>query len=377
MAERTGKRAKPSISADASPRFDEVVRVDAPSGSAGTGTGNEEGASQGAGKPIRIEGVALEAGVSPITVSRALRASASVSPATRERVLAAVRKTGYVSNPHASALRSGRSTIVAAFLSNLVSQQYSDAATACAEVLEDAGFQLMIGQTAYSYARESAAVQSLRALRPAGIFFSGVVELEANRRAVREFGVPVVESWAFPRDPIDMLVGISNTEAGRMAADHFVARGRRRLAFVGRGGGRGRLRLTGFRERATELDAELVLVREVDHVRSILDGRAIMRELARHASDIDAVFIANDLLAIGALLEAPCVGLSIPDDLSILGIGDSEFAARMTPSLSVIAFDAAAVGRRAGELIAGRLTGPSSSPVLEHVPLVIVARQSA
>ncbi|MCO6052253.1 LacI family DNA-binding transcriptional regulator [Mesorhizobium sp. RP14(2022)] len=357
------------------PRFDEVVRVDAPSNN--TSKTKEVGAREGTSKPIRIEGVALEAGVSPITVSRALRASTSVSPATRERVLAAVRKTGYVSNPHASALRSGRSTIVAAFLSNLVSQQYNDAATACAEVLEDAGFQLMIGQTAYSYARETAAVQSLRALKPAGIFFSGVVELEANRRAVREFGVPVVESWAFPRDPIDMLVGISNTEAGCMAADHFVGRGRRRLAFVGRSGGRGRLRLNGFRERARELNAEIVLVREVDHVRSISDGRTILRELASYTRDIDAVFIANDLLAIGALLEAPSIGVSVPHDLSILGIGDSEFAARMTPSLSVVAFDASFVGRRAGQLIASRLSGTSKSPSLEHVPLSLVERGSS
>ena len=104
----------------------------------------------------------------------------------------------------------------------------------------------MIGQTSYSYAREAAAVHSLRALKPAAVFFTGVVELEDNRQFLRELGVPVVESWAFPRDPIDMLVGISNTDGERMAAEHLVSRGHRRLAFVGRSGGRGRLRLKGF-----------------------------------------------------------------------------------------------------------------------------------
>jgi LacI family gluconate utilization system Gnt-I transcriptional repressor len=350
------------------PTFDEVVRV-APSAAPGL-------VGAGHARPIRIEDVAREAGVSPITVSRVLRSPGVVSPPTRKRVLAVVERTGYVSNPHASALRSGRSSIVAAFLSNFLSQQYNDAATACAEVLEEAGYQLMIGQTSYSYARETAALQSLRALKPAGIFLTGVVELESNRRALGELGIPIVESWAFPRDPIDMLVGLSNTDAGRMACDHLVSIGRRRLAFIGRRGGRGRLRLKGFEDRARELGVEIVLIREVENVRSISDGHAILREVTGEAAKIDAVFVANDLLAIGALLEARRIGLTVPDDLAILGIGDSEFAAQMTPALSVIAFDGAAIGRRAGELIADRLSGSAVAPVREHVDLRLVKRQS-
>lgn len=363
----------PALQPAGSPTFDEVLRVEAPAGGGS--------ADAGQGRPVRIEDVAREADVSPITVSRVLRSPGLVSSATRERVLAVVQRTGYVSNPHASALRSGRSSIVAAFLSNLLSQQYSDAAAACAEVLEEAGYQLLIGQTYYSYARETAALQSLRALKPAGIFLTGVVELEANRRALRELGIPIVESWAYPRDPIDMLVGLSNTDAGRMACEHFVSCGRRRLAFVGRRGGRGKLRLKGFEDRARELGAEIVLVREVDNVRSISDGHAILRELAGTAAEggaeIDAVFVANDLLAIGAVLEARRIGLAVPDDFAILGIGDSDFAAQMTPALSVISFDCAAVGRRAGQLIASRLSGSKLHPVPEHVPLFLVERQSA
>ncbi len=349
-----------------SPTFDEVVRV--PS-ALGAGDG-------GKGKAIRIEDVAREAGVSPITVSRVLRSPDVVSPATRTRVLAVVQRTGYVSNPHASALRSGRSSIVAAFLSNIFSQQYNDAATGCAEVLEEAGYQLMIGQTSYSYSRETAAIQALRALKPAGIFMTGVVELESNRRAMRELGIPIVESWALPRDPIDMLVGLSNTDAGRMACEHLVSRGRRRLAFVGRRGGRGRLRLKGFEEKARELGVEIVFVREVENVQSISDGHAILREVAAEGSKADAVFVANDLLAIGAVLEARRLGLSVPDDLAILGIGDSDFAAQITPSLSVVAFDATAIGRRAGRLIAERLSGTAPIHPIEHVEMRLAQRQS-
>ncbi|KTQ97139.1 transcriptional regulator [Aureimonas ureilytica] len=354
------------------PSYDEVVRVRSAAKPA-----PDKARTALIARPPRIEDVAREAGVSPITVSRALRSPGLVSPATLERVRIVVEKTGYVSNPHASALRSGRSSVVAAFVSNLVSQQYHEAADACGEVLEAAGYQLMIGQTSYSYARETAAVHSLRALKPAAVFFTGVVELEDNRNFLRDLGVPVVESWAFPRDPIDMLVGISNTDGGRMAAEHLVSRGRRRLAFVGRSGGRGRLRLKGFEARASELGAEIVVIREVEHVRSMSEGHVVLRELVASDTKADAVFFANDLLAIGALLEARRLGLTVPDDLAILGMGDSEFAAQMTPSLSTIAIDGAAIGRRAGELLADRLLERSAQAVSEHVPLRLVARDSS
>ncbi|WP_062220654.1 LacI family DNA-binding transcriptional regulator [Aureimonas sp. D3] len=354
------------------PSYDEVVRVRSAAKPA-----PDKARTALIARPPRIEDVAREAGVSPITVSRALRSPGLVSPATLERVRTVVEKTGYVSNPHASALRSGRSSVVAAFVSNLVSQQYHEAADACGEVLEAAGYQLMIGQTSYSYARETAAVHSLRALKPAAVFFTGVVELEDNRNFLRDLGVPVVESWAFPRDPIDMLVGISNTDGGRMAAEHLVSRGRRRLAFVGRSGGRGRLRLKGFEARASELGAEIVVIREVEHVRSMSEGHVVLRELVASDTKADAVFFANDLLAIGALLEARRLGLTVPDDLAILGMGDSEFAAQMTPSLSTIAIDGAAIGRRAGELLADRLLERSAQAVSEHVPLRLVARDSS
>ncbi|ALN74704.1 LacI family DNA-binding transcriptional regulator [Aureimonas sp. AU20] len=354
------------------PTFDEVVRVQ-PASRAAPARGHDAALLA---RPPRIEDVAREAGVSPITVSRALRSPGLVSPATLERVRAVVETTGYVSNPHASALRSGRSTVVAAFVSNLVSQQYNEAADACSEIVEAAGYQLMIGQTSYSYARETAAVQSLRALKPAAVFFTGVVELEDNRRALRELGVPIVESWAYPRDPIDMLVGISNTDGGRMAAEHLVARGRRRLAFVGRSGGRGRLRLHGFETRARELGAEIALVREVEHVRSMSEGHVVLRELIASAERIDAVFFANDLLAIGAVLESRRQGLALPDDLAILGMGDSEFAAEMSPSLSTIAIDGRAIGARAGALLSRRLLANGDTPCRECLPLRLIQRET-
>ncbi|MBK1795481.1 LacI family DNA-binding transcriptional regulator [Devosia sp. WQ 349] len=327
--------------------FDDVVRIQP----------TEATAPGGRAKPLRIEEVAKLAGVSPITVSRALRNPKLVSVVTRERILAVVQETNYWSNPHASALRSGRSSIVAVLVSNLLSQQYTQAARACAEVIEDHGFQMLVGQTSYSYSRELSAIQSLRALRPAAVFLTGVIELEENRQMLRDLNIPIVESWANTRDPIDMLVAFSNVDAGRLAASYLYDRGYKSPAFIGRGGGRGKLRLQGFSQRLRELGLDLVGNVVVDWVESVEDGRKAFRQLQASGIAFDSVFCANDLLATGSLIEAVSQGLSIPGEVGILGFGDQQFAMSLSPRMSMVAVDTKQIGRHAGAMILGRLNG--------------------
>ncbi|SHE72981.1 LacI family DNA-binding transcriptional regulator [Devosia limi] len=330
----------------------------------------------GRAKPVRIEEVAARAGVSAITVSRALRKPELVSPKTRDLILKVVEETGYWSNPHASALRSGRSSIVAAFVSNFLSHQFGLAVRACTHVLEGHGYQVMVGQTAYSYSRELTAIQSLRALRPAAVFFTGVIELEDNRQMLRDLNIPIVESWANPPDPLDMLVGFSNTDAGRLAASHLAGQGYRRLAFVGRSGGRGALRLAGFRQRAAELGLQVAEPVLIDWVDGVDDGRTAYRTLMQQSPDVEAVFCANDLLGVGMLTEARRAGRQIPDELGILSFGDNDVSGDLSPNLSTISVDSELIGRRAGELILDRLNGNAAGAVSECLDIHLTCRQS-
>jgi len=151
----------------AKPGYDDVVRIPAPPGRASA-----------TGRPPRIAEVAERAGVAPITVSRVLRHPQKVNRETRERILEVIEATGYASNPHARALRSGRSNVVVAFVSNILSQQFGLAVRSFAAKLEPEGFEVLVGQTSYSYAKEVAMIQSLRGLRPAAVMFTGVIELE-------------------------------------------------------------------------------------------------------------------------------------------------------------------------------------------------------
>jgi LacI family gluconate utilization system Gnt-I transcriptional repressor len=347
------------------PTYDAVVRV----------PGKPRPAAP-TGRPPRIEEVARRAGVAPVTVSRVLRHPEKVNATTLQRVRAVIDETGYASNPHARALRCGRSSVVAAFVSNILSQQFGLAVRGFASKLEPEGYEVMIGQTSYSYAKEVAMIQSLRGLRPAAVLFTGVIELEQNRDALRGLGIPVIETWAFPRDPIDMLVGFSNFDAGALAARRLASAGHRRVAFIGRAGGRGMLRLTGFRAAAGELGLDVVHTVTVDEVSGMSDGRSAFGDLMARNDPVTAVFCANDLLATGALIEARGRGIAIPGKLAILGFGDNDTADQISPGLTTITFDARGVGVLAATMLLERWAGKASPPLRRAVDLAFVERGS-
>ncbi|ETA49425.1 LacI family DNA-binding transcriptional regulator [Ponticoccus alexandrii] len=306
---------------------------------------------------VGLKDVAKLAGVAPITVSRALSDPAKVSADKRGRIEAAMKATGYQRDAMASALRSGRSRIVVAYQSNMLSSEFSRALRACAGVLETAGYQFLIGQTGYSYEREAAAIQSLSQLRPAAVLFTGVIEMEDNRDRLRALGVPILETWAWPPDPIDMLVGFSNTDAGRMAAEHLARQGHRRVAVIGRATGRGALRHAGFASACAELGLTVAETLHAEPLEGTGAGSAALARLLDRAPDIDAVFFSNSVLAIGGLYEALRRGLDLPRELAIVGFGHHEDAGNVGPGLTTVGIDTTRLGRTAGELLLARLGG--------------------
>lgn len=366
-----------SSAAKRSPTIDDVLRLRAAEPLPSSDGGADDGAARDGAAPPRIVEIARLAGVSPITVSRALRQPEKVTEAKRRKILEIVERTGYATNPHARALRSGQSNIVTAFVSNLQSQQFCLAVQGCGEVLEPQGYQLMIGQTSYSYAKETTMIQSLREMRPAAVMFTGVIEIEENRRALRALGIPIMETWAYPRDPIDMLVGFSNIDSGRLAAEHFAGRGFRRVAFIGRRSGRGALRLTGFREGARATGLDIVAELSVDRVTSMVDGRRALAELLSSNAAIEAVFCANDLLATGALLEARRLGMRLPDDIAILGFGHNDVAEELPPGLTTIGIDSRDLGRQAGSMILQRMRGDMPPEPIRAIELTLTHRGSS
>jgi LacI family gluconate utilization system Gnt-I transcriptional repressor len=322
---------------------------------------------------VRVEDVAREAGVSPITVSRTLSNPEKVREETRLRVQAAVAKTGYVLNRFASSLRSGRSTIISMFVSNLSNPHFANAIQGCADALEGSRYHLLMAQTGYSEQMQADMLEEVLPFRPAAIMFTGLVHSDGMRDQLRLMDVPVMEMWDHRPDPIDMLVGFSNAEGGRLLGRHFAERGYKRVAFAGRTEDRGQQRLSGF---ADGLGRMPDLALPIEGVSTFNDGMAALSTILERLPDCDAILFGSDILAVGALLQARKLGIDIPGRLAIAGYGNLEFSQHVTPSITTVHVSGYEMGFAAGQMLLKRLMHEQVDEPVVITPIHLEVRES-
>lgn len=329
-----------------------------------------------AGRTVRVEDVAREAGVSPITVSRALSNPGKVKEETRRKVAEAVAKTGYVVNGFASSLRSGRSSIISAFVSNLQNQHFANAMQGCADALEGSRYHLLMAQTGYSDGLERDVVEQVLPFRPAAAMFTGIVKSEQTRGQLKALGIPVMEMWDYRPDPIDMLVGFSNAEGGRLMGEHFGRRGFGRIAYAGRTADRGAQRLAGFREGLAGFGKQVDLVLPLEGKRTLVEGAAAFEQIRQELPGCDAIFFGTDILAVGAMLRARHLDVAIPHDIAVAGYGDLEFSKQLHTPLTTIHVSGYQMGHAAGEMLRRRLLHEELAQRIVLSPIHLETRAS-
>jgi LacI family transcriptional regulator, gluconate utilization system Gnt-I transcriptional repressor len=288
--------------------------------------------------------VAAYAGVSPITVSRVVRLPDMVATATRERVEAAMRALGYVPNLVAGSLASARTRAVGVLVPTVANAIFADTIQGISDALEPLGYAVFLAQSRYDDTREDKMLAALLGRRPEALIMVGSPATAAGAQMLRRAGIPVVETWDLPPDPIDAVAGFDNHAAGAAVARHFATTGRRQLAFAGGDDPRATRRWHGFRQAAQA--AGLHPPRRLVLDRNAGAGVAAACDLAAH----DAVFAANDALAIGVLSGLRQAGRRVPDDIALVGLGDLEVGRLIMPSLSTVRIDGEAIGRTAGKL---------------------------
>jgi LacI family gluconate utilization system Gnt-I transcriptional repressor len=336
---------------------------------------NNSDDSGGGRKPVRIEDVAREAGVSPITVSRALSAPDKLRPATLKRVLEAVAKTGYVVNPIASSLRSGQSPVVTVFVASLHNPHFASALQGVLDAFEGSRYQLMFTQTGYAETPRDDVIEIVRRVRPAAVMFTGICLPDTTRDTIRRFAVPTMEMWGDGGTPIDMVAGASIHVAARSMGQHFAAQGYRHIAYCGqtkRPGGAG---LAGFREGLEAAGARLDHVHAVEGTGTMSAGMSAFSEIRTALPGCDAIFFGSDVLAVGAIIAARDLRVDLPGDVAIAGYGDLDFARHMKPALTTIQVADYNTGRLAGAAVRTRLEGGKPLPVIE-VPVRLMVRDS-
>ena len=304
----------------------------------------------------KMADVARAAGVSKMTVSRALREGSVIAPATRQRILAVVERLGYAPEEAARNLSSRRSGFVAALVPSLNNPQFAETVRALTETVEGSGLQVLIGHTNYEAAREERLVGEFLRRRPEALVVTVDGHSAATRRMLAAADVPVVEMWDWPTRPVRHVVGFSNRDAARDLTRHLSERGYRRIAFVGEtesDGTRGAKRRDGY--AAAIRRSGLGPPRIHNHAPppiSMLQGRDALREVLRQWPDVDAVMCVSDPCAFGVLTQAQAQGIDVPGRLAVAGFGDFEVSRCCLPALTTVVVDAAEIGRRAGLLVA-------------------------
>ncbi len=326
---------------------------------------------------ITLRDVAALAGVAPITASRALNTPGQVSPEVLKRVQDAVQRTRYVPNRMAGGLASARSRLIAAVVPSTVVSVFMETIEALNETLFNAGYQLMLGQSNYSPAREEALLEAIIGRRPDGIFLTGILPPGKGRTRVVASGIPVVETWDLTPTPIDMLIGFSHADIGREVARFLSRKGRRRLALVRADDERALRRATAFMDELAAQGHGPVPVINVGASRSLKSGRDALACLLAEAPEVDAVFCSSDLLALGVMTEARVRGIAIPQDLAVVGFGDVPFVADMAPALSTVRINGGRIGELAAQVLMARAEGRTVQQPIVDLGFAIVERESA
>jgi LacI family transcriptional regulator, gluconate utilization system Gnt-I transcriptional repressor len=310
------------------------------------------------GAPPRMADVARLAGVSKMTVSRVL-AGHSVALATRERVQQAIDQLGYVADAAAGALSSGRSEFVAVLVPSLASSNFSDTVRGLSASLEPHGLQLLIGDTDYDLEREERLVRSMLRHQPRCIALTGSRHTAATRTLLGRSGVPVVEMWDAPSDPIDAAVGFSNVNAAREMVRYLADKGYARIGFIGGASEldrRGLDRLKGFRAQMKALGLDDTrIIRLGESPVTMSHGGPAMAALLEAWPDTQAVMCVSDMSAFGAIMECHRRGLSVPEDIAVAGFGNFEVSACCTPSITTVSVDAYGIGVRTGSTLLAAL----------------------
>ena len=331
-------------------------------------------------RSVTLTDVAMVAGVSQQTVSRAIRSPLLVSEATLERVKWAIGTTGYVPNLTASNLASNRSMTVAAIIPVISLSIFADAVHELEEVLASAGYGLLLGTTHYQLDQEEEVIRTLLGRRPDGFFIVGTNHTPVATMLLRRSGIPIVEAWDMEDNPLDCLVGYSNADATAAIVEYAVGRGYQRPTFAGTVDEfRSAARLQGFEGAVHRLlpGHAVRVVRPTDGSLGMDTGKSMLHEALRQYPDTDVLICSSDNFAAGALLECVRLGIDVPGSLAITGFGDFEMARHLVPGLTSVATPNREIGKQSAEILIQRMRGQPVDQTSLNLGFAVVPRASA
>lgn len=315
--------------------------------------------------------VARAAGVSQSLVSLVIGGSATVRVAdeTRARILRAARDLGYRPNVLAQALVRRRNFAVGLLIPDLRNSFFADIVSGAERVVAEQGYVMLLCDGVGANAERH--LDALRARQVDGVIIDAMGAASLSEGALDDFNVVLID------EPSDQILGVASDAeaAGRVAAEHLLKLGHRRIGYFGPASDvwAFRMRERGFLQTLKKAGVAI----SPEHLRraapTVEGGRAAVRATLALESRPTAVFCANDLMAIGALKDCAALGVNVPGQLSIVGCDDVETARLVTPELTTVTVPARELGARAARMLLRILDGETVKPV-KPLPVKLAVR---
>lgn len=330
-----------------------------------------------------IHDVAEAAGVSAGTVSNVLNRPSYVGRETRERVLQAIEELGFYPAHRKRQFRPGRVKTLGVAIANLGNPFFVDVALGAEEAATKHKSGVVFCNSAYDAVRESQNLDMLVQQRVQGIIIAPVDEDSPRLEALTDRGVPMVFVDRVAQDRDYWSVSVDDFRGGQLGCQHLLELGHRNIAFIGHPEKSPKVlrRLEGARDAAskapTGVSLEVISVKSWTIEAGQKAGQAIARR--QRSARPSAVLCANDMIALGVMQQVVRAGLRVPDDLSIVGYDDLEWAAAATIPLTTVRQPRRLLGRTAVQLLLELLEhGPADVPATNRVVLMpdLVARES-
>lgn len=310
-------------------------------------------------KLATIEDVAEIAGVSIATVSRAINEPAKVAEATRRRVNEAIARTGYTTNAMARSLRIRRSNMIMILAPDVGDPNFSNILVGLETEASKRGYGLLIGNTQNDPAREADYLRFISSNQATGlILLTGHLPFGSGPDGMARLPPMVAVNEPVPGDRVP-FVGVDNFEGARIAAEHLVSQGHRRVAFIGHSSSRvvNELRERGYRAALTAAGIAIDPMLILDGDGTTESGRQAAEQMFVRDVLPTAFLCVNDATALGVIIALNARGYDLPRQFSVMGFDDISFASFVTPSLTTMKQPRSKIGEAAMDLLLGVVEG--------------------